>query len=170
MDDVNIETDDDKLIELEWEKQVKLSSPDKQRRATHQEEVKHKLESTDPPEYSENDVYYVFQYHFIEHPIDWLFLPEEPYILIDLVNDQQAMYANSTLSIITEQNVPEHEIMPCYFAFKGMICLFVTKFEKAYDYFTKAYEKQEVTLFLFWKTVAKFYTWLTTKDLEHMEQ
>ena len=89
--------------------------------------------------------------------------------MLDLVNDQQAIYANKTLSVITEK-MPENEVMPCYYTFKGMICLFVTKFDSAYEYFEKAHSLQDNILFSFWKTVAKFYVWNSTADVEDFEE
>lgn len=111
-----IKSDDEEMNESEreieeWNRQIKLIHITQARRATYQEPKKNKLEISSTPRYSEHDVYYIFQYHYIEHPIDWLFISEEPYILIDLVNDQQIIYANQTLSLIIDK-MPEQEIMP----------------------------------------------------------
>ena len=94
-----------------------------------------------------------------------MFISEEPYLLIDLVNDQQIIYANQTLSLIIDK-MPEQEIMPCYFAFKGMISMFVTKFSTAFDYFSKAYCSEQNNLFLFWRIIAKFYMWIQSNTYE----
>ena len=150
----------------EFEHQVKLQSlGDAKNFGTFQEPLLKKLELTETPRYWEHDVYYIFQYHFIEHPIDWLFLHEEPHILIELLNDQQAIYANKTLTVITD-TMPETEIMPWYFAFKGMLSLFVSQFDKAFEYFEKAFDKQENILFMFWKIIAKFYQWYQCRNFE----
>jgi len=158
--------EEDKLVQEEWDKQVKLHNMNKlDIRGTYTEPVKNKLEFSYTPRYSKHDVYYLFQYHHIEHAIDWLFLPEEPYILIELLSDQQAIYANQTLSIITDK-MPEGEIMPWYFAFKGMISLFVADFTQAFEYFDRASVAEDNILFMFWKIISKFYQWMQTKDYE----
>ena len=46
----------------------------------------------------------------------------------------------------------------------------MTKFDIAYDYFTKAHATEDNILFLFWRIVSKFYMWLVTHDLEHIEE
>jgi hypothetical protein len=103
----------EKMVNDEWSKQIELHKLNEVKiRGTFQEPIKEKLELDYTPTYTENDVYYLFQYHYIEHAIDWLFLPEEPYVLIELLSDQQAIYANQTLTMITDKKMPEGEIMP----------------------------------------------------------
>ena len=158
--------EEEKAVQDEWDKQLKIHKSNKfNSRGTYQEPIKTKLELSHTPRYSKHDVYYLFQYHYIEHAIDWLFLPEEPSILIELLSDQQAIYATQTLNIITEK-MPESEIMPCYFAFKGMISLFVADFSQSFDYFDKASKAEDNILFMFWKIISKFYLWQQTNDYE----
>lgn len=105
--------EENRMVNDEWNKQIQLQNLNEGNiRGTFQDTIKTKLElSNNTPRHTEHDVYYLFQYHYIEHAIDWLFLPEEPYILIELLSDQQAIYANRTLTMITEK-MPEGEIMP----------------------------------------------------------
>lgn len=167
-DDDSSISHEEKFIQEEWEKQIQLQKQTKGENLDAYHEVgKSKMEFSYTPRHTKHDVYYLFQYHFIEHAIDWLFLPEEPEILIELLSDQQAIYANQTLSIIIDK-MPEGEIMPCYFAFKGMISLFVSDFTKAFNYFEKASLIEDNNLFLFWKIVSKFYVWMQTKDYEDL--
>lgn len=165
-----IKSDDEEMNESEretdeeWNRHLRFLSHGQGRRATYQEPRRNKLEISCAPRYTEHDVYYIFQYHYIEHPIDWLFISEEPYMRY-LVNDQQIIYANQTLSIIIDK-MPEEEIMPWYFAFKGMISIFVAKFRTAYEYFWKAYNVEQNKLFLFWKIIAKYYIWIQSGTYE----
>lgn len=44
--------------------------------------------------------------------------------------------------------------------------MFVSQFDKAFDFFSKALELEDNNLFMFWKIVSKFYKWLLTKDYQ----
>ncbi|CAI2378094.1 unnamed protein product [Moneuplotes crassus] len=124
-----------------------------------------KINSSPTPLCTGHEVYYLFQYHRIDQPIDWLFLPEDPSILLQLLSDQQVIYAGNILSMITS-NMPDSEIMPCYLAFKGMIALFSSDFLTAYNYFHKASIIEDNLLFLFWKAICMFYIWMQSETSE----